>query len=216
MNDNLKYLNRYLDMLKFLSICLMATAIAGCADTGTQPSPQGRGKTVAVMPLDNQTNSVDGAIYMRNEMLVLLKHSGYQPLSLEATDQILANQFGISLGGQIEESDIPKIASALGVENIMTGKLKSFGAVLLSYNEVSASFTLYGAGEGKPVWTYDNDIRSPFSPLNDEYVDAKTKIISGLIGGILERSFGKPLQDAVAKYFQQLRRTLPGGWDARH
>ena len=70
---------------------------------------------------------------MREEMVALLKNRGYAPLMIDQTDQMLANQFGISLGGQISDVDIPKIAAGLGVDAVMTGRLKSFDAILLSY-----------------------------------------------------------------------------------
>ena len=167
------------------------------------------------MPLDNQTNSVVGALYMREEMVALLKSKGYAPLPIYQTDQLLANQFGISLGGQITEEDIPKIAAGLGVDAIMAGSLKNFGAVLLSYNEVSASFTMYAGNAWRPVWTYDGAATAPFSPLRDNsyQADIRTELIGGFIISLLERSLGRPLREAVSRYYQQLQYSLPTGWD---
>jgi hypothetical protein len=166
------------------------------------------------MPLDNQTNSVVGALYMREEMVALLKNRGYAPLMIDQTDRMLANQFGISLGGQISDVDIPNIAAGLGVDAVMTGRLKSFDAILLSYNEVSASFTMFTGDDWQPKWTYDGVANAPFSPLRNEAFS--TQIIGGLISNVLERSMGAPLQDTVAKYYHQLQRTLPAGWDTFH
>jgi len=192
---------------------LIVICIGGCASVSDAPAVAARGKTIAVMPLDNQTNSVVGALYMREKMVALLKHKGYAPLPVGQTDQLLANQFGISLGGQIAVEDIPKIAAGLGVEAIMTGRLKNFGAVLLSYNEVSASFTLYTADAWQPAWNYDGAANAPFSPLRSD--DLGVQLIGGLISNIVERSFGAPLQDAVSRYYQQLQYTLPTGRDTR-
>lgn len=152
---------------------------------------------------------------MREEMVTLLKHKGYAPLTIDQTDQMLANQFGISLGGQISEADIPKIAAGLGVDAVMTGRLKNFSAVLLSYNEVSASFMLYTGDAWQPKWTYDGVASAPFSPLRHSE-DIGAQIIGGLISNVLDRSMGAPLQEAVAKYYQQLQHTLPAGWDTYH
>ncbi len=152
---------------------------------------------------------------MREEMVKLLKRKGYAPLEIDKTDLTLANQFGISLGGQISEADIPKIAAGLGVDAIITGRLKNFSAVLLSYNEVSANFTLYTAGDWQPKWAYDGAANAPFSRLQNNG-DFGTQIIGGMIGNVLERSMGTPLQEAVAKYYQQLQLTLPTGWDTLH
>ena len=187
-------------------IWLIVIGIGGCASTPGASTAYG--KTIAVMPLDNQTNSVAGTLYMREKMVDLLKRKGYAPLSIRQTDQMLANQFGISIGGQIAEEDLAKIAAGLGVAEIMTGRLKKFGAILLTYNEVSASFTLYNA-DARQTWSYDRTVITPFSPLRSD--DIGVQLIGGLISNILERSFGAPLQDAVSRYYQQLQYTLPSG-----
>lgn len=161
------------------------------------------------MPLDNQSNSVTGALYMREQMVEILRDRGYAPLPIKQTDEQLANQFGISLGGQISDADIRKIAEGLNVSAIMTGTLKNFNSVLLSYNEVSASFTLYFADDWLPVWRYDNAVSVPFSPLRSESVG--TQIISGLVGSVLERTAGMPMQGAVSEYYKRLQMTLPSG-----
>jgi hypothetical protein len=193
---------------------LIILCISGCASESNAPASASSGKTIAVMPLDNQTNSVAGALYMREVMVALLKHKGYAPIPIAKTDQELANQFGISMGGQIIESDIPKIAAGLGVEAIMTGRLKTFGAVLLSYNEVSASFTLYIADAWQPAWTYDGAANAPFSPVRSD--DIRVQLIGGLISNILDRSLEAPLKEAVSRYYQQLQHTLPAGRDIHH
>jgi hypothetical protein len=203
-------------MFRFTSllwVCITIALVSGCA--GTAPTKvNSNGKTIAVMPLDNQTNSVVGALYMREEMVALLEFKGYAPMSIEQTDQQLANLFGISLGGQITESDLPKIAAGLNVEAIMTGSLKNFSAVLLSYNEVSASFTMYAADAWLPVWSYEGSASAPFSPLRSESFG--TQIIGGLVGSVLDRSVGKPMQGAVSEYYHRLQHTLPSGWKNLH
>jgi len=193
--------------------CITIVFVSGCASTAPV-KVNSNGKTIAVMPLDNQTNSVTGALYMREEMVALLQLKGYAPMSIAQTDQQLANLFGISLGGQITEADLPKIAAGLNVDAIMTGSLKNFSAVLLSYNEVSASFTMYTADAWLPVWSYDGSASAPFSPLRNESIG--TQIIGGLVGSVLDRSVGKPMQGAVSEYYQRLQLTLPSGWKNLH
>ncbi len=184
--------------------------MVGCANVSHDSVTQDTNKkTIAVMPLDNQTNSVAGVLYMREEMVELLKNKGYKPMSISETDQQLANQFGISLGGQIAVDDIPKIATALGVDAIMTGRLRNFEAVLMSYNQVSASFTMYGVN-AQVLWTYDDAVSQPFSPLRNE--DIGTQIIGGLLSNVLDRSVGRPLRGTVAEFYQRLQYSLPSGW----
>jgi hypothetical protein len=199
---------------RFFTVLALGTAFAlqsGCASVPDKPAETGRsGKIIAVMPLDNHSSSVAGALYMREEMVEVLKIKGYEPLELKQTDQQLANLFGISLGGQIMDEDIPKIAAGLKAEAIMTGTLKNFDSVLLSYNEVAASFTLYEGADWSPVWNFDGSASVPFSPLRGESLG--TQLLGGLVGGVLERTVGKPMQGAVSEYYHRLQGTLPTGW----
>ncbi len=198
----------------FLWLSILTLSVAGCANvshntnTNTQSANK---KTIAVMPLDNQTNSVAGALYMRAEMIELLKNKGYEPLLVSQTDQQLANQLGISLGGQITIEDISKIAGSLGVDVIMTGRLRNFEAVLMSHNQVSASFTMYDA-KARVLWSYDDSVNQSFSPLHNE--DVRIQIVGGLLNNVLDRSVGRPLRGAVAEFYQRLQYSLPSGWNS--
>lgn len=188
--------------------------MGGCVNISRETTaPNTHKQNIAVMPLDNQTISVAGALYMREEMVETLKSKGYEPMLISNADQQLANIFGITLGGQITADDIPKIANALGVDAIMTGQLRNFEAVLMSYNQVSASFTMYSA-KGQVLWTYEDAVNQPFSPLRNE--DIRTQIIGGLLSGVIDRSVGRPLRGAVIEFYQRLHNSLPSGWDRNH
>ena len=210
--NSIRVFELHLRRLFLLWLGVTGLFVTGCTSLST-PTDEGPSKTIAVMPLDNQTNSVAGSLYMREQMVKMLARKGYQPLPIKQTDEMLANQFGISMGGQINEQDIPSIAAALGVEAIMTGRLKNFGAVLLAYNEVSASFILYSGPDlqstWQPAWSYDGTASTPFSSLYSD--DLSTHLIGGLITNMLDRSFGAPLQETVSRYYRQLQRTLPSG-----
>src|SRR2546428_1488132 len=142
---------------KPLILCLILAPpiLFGCATTlPIVPFPAGvtPPRTVAVMPLDNQTNSVPGAIYFREVMNKNLGRKGYVALPLSEVDQLLSDQLGISLGGQITEDRIPVIGKTLGVDAVITGTVQKFGTVLAIYNEVEATFSLYEAHTGNKLW----------------------------------------------------------------
>ncbi|NOU00746.1 MAG: hypothetical protein HOO95_04115 [Gallionella sp.] len=200
--------------LSLILLSVLTLVLAGCANVSREATaPNTSKQNIAVMPLDNQTISVAGALYMREEMVESLKNKGYAPMSISDTDLQLANQFGMTLGGQIAIEDLPKIANALGVDTIMTGRLRNFEAVLMSYNQVSASFTMYSAN-GQVLWSYEDAVNQPFSPLRNE--DIRTQIIGGLLGGVIDRSVGRPLRGAVIEFYRRLLYSLPSGWDRNH
>lgn len=200
--------------LSFIWLSALTLIVAGCANVPRESAtPNAHKQNIAVMPLDNQTISVAGALYMREEMVESLKSKGYEPMMIGDTDQQLANQFGITLGGQIAVEDIPKIANALRVDTIMTGRLRNFEAVLMSYNQVSASFTMYSAN-AQVLWSFDDAVNQPFSPLRNE--DIRTQIIGGLLSGVIDRSVGRPLRGAVLEFYQRLQESLPSGWNRNY
>jgi hypothetical protein len=101
---------------------------------------------VAILPLDNQTNSVPGSIAVRTVVHRNLDRKGYVALPLFETDQLLANQFGISLGGQITEDLLPAIGTALEADAVMTGAVLTYGGT------VEIILTLYEAQTGNRLW----------------------------------------------------------------
>lgn len=103
-------------------------------------------RTVAILPLDNQTNSVPGAIAVRTALHRNLDRKGYVALALFQIDQLLANQFGISLGGQITEDLIPAIGKVLEADAVMTGAVLAYGG------RVEIILTLYEARTGNRLW----------------------------------------------------------------
>lgn len=131
-----------------VAIVLGQALLWGCATT-----PRGRyssgvtvPRTVAVMPLANQTNSVPGAARLREYVHRDLERNGYVAQPLFETDRVLSNQFGISLGDQVTDELIPEIGATLRSDAVMTGAIFKIGGM------VDVALALHESRTGRRIW----------------------------------------------------------------
>lgn len=195
-----------------LATAVVATLVAGCA-TRRAVVPFGPGitppRTIALMPLDNQTNSVPGALYVREVMQKHLGDKGYVARSLNEVDHALAEQFGISLGGQLTEELIPRIGKALEVDAILTGTVQKFGTVLAISSEVEATFVMYETATGRKIWEYHDSVKQDTALAHHNATSVT--LTAAAIASLIERGAGKPLQSVVGEYYRRLLRRMPTG-----
>ncbi|MBI3606954.1 MAG: DUF799 family lipoprotein [Nitrospirae bacterium] len=166
-------------------------------------------RTIAVLPLDNQTNSVPGSLYVREVMHNNLRRKGYVATPLPDVDRILSDQLGISLGGQVTEADIRHIGETLGVDAVLTGTLQKFGTVLALYSEVEATFAMYETRSGSKIWAYHGYAKQD-TALAQHNQNAVT-LSADLVASMIQRGRGKPLQSVVQEYYRRLFDKMPNG-----
>lgn len=196
-----------------LAFALLAT---GCGAHAPRIIPFGPDiappRTLAVLPLDNQTNSVPGMLYVRQVMHENLGRKGYAAPPLADVDRALSDQLGISLGGQVSENLITKIGQTLGVDAVLTGTLQKFGTVLTLYSEVEATFVMYETSTGNKIWEYHGYERqdTAVAQRNSNAVS----LTAALVGSVVQRGRGKPLQPVVRAYYRKLLSEMPTGAEA--
>jgi hypothetical protein len=149
-----------------LGSVLYVLLISGCSTVApVVPYPGGIAppRTIAVLPLANETNSVTGARMMRKYMHENLLDKGYIALDREEIDQILSDRFGISLGEQITVNLIPEIGKALKVDAVVTGVAKKFTRMDFFQNkiELEATFTIHEIETGNGLWHFQAYGASP-------------------------------------------------------
>lgn len=190
--------------------------VVGCGAHAPRNIPFGPGiappRTLAVLPIDNQTNSVPGALYVRQVMHDNLERKGYVAPPLADVDRALSDQLGISLGGQVSEDLIPKIGRALEVDAVLTGTLQKFGTVLALYSEVEATFVMYETGTGKTIWEYHGYARQDTAVA--QHNSNAVSLTAALVGSVVQRGRGKPLQPVVREYYRKLLSEMPTGAEA--
>jgi hypothetical protein len=118
--------------------------------------------TVAVLPLYNETNDLDGPIMLR-QMFDQKLRPYYRTAPLETVDEILRDQAGISLGGQLGMIKPQKLGQILGVDGLVYGYLLNFEdvkTVFYNVRKVRAAFKLVDVKTGKTVWARGQGVRS--------------------------------------------------------
>jgi hypothetical protein len=120
-------------------------------------------KHVAVLPMKNDTNDVDGPNVMRQKMVEALENRSYVVKDLKETDQILRDQMGITLGGQLDLTTAQKLGEALGVQGVLYGTLMDFDETttgVINVKKVRGKFRLVNTATGEEMWARGLGVRS--------------------------------------------------------
>ncbi len=168
-------------------------------------------RSVAVMPLDNQTSSDSGALFLRKQMHKNLKKKGYISTRLSEVDQLLSDQFGILAGGEVTRDRIAPIGKALGVDAVITGTVLKFGnknRSIITEEEVEATFSLHETQTGNILWEYHGYASRGASlfPLSPE----------SLGYALAESMLGAPRQRLVYEFYEKLLTEMPNGAESQY
>ena len=120
-------------------------------------------KRVAVLPLKNDSNDVDGPNVLRKKIAQALEDKAYAVKDLKETDQILRDRMGITLGGQLNLTTAQELGETLGVEGLLYGTLMDFDETTTgAYNvkKVRATFKLVNAMTNETMWQQGLGVRS--------------------------------------------------------
>lgn len=152
--------------LFLLVLAVSVAALGGCCSLPQPHLPVDLSnplKRVAVLPLKNDTNDVDGPNVLREKMVKALENRSYVVQDLKETDQVLRDRMGINLGGQLEMTTPQKLGETLGVDGVMYGTLMDFDETttgLLNVKKVRAKFKLVTAATGQTFWQRGLGVRS--------------------------------------------------------
>ncbi len=151
---------------RFYIVFFVFIVLAGCVPPRHIPRYQDTSnplKRVAVLPMKNDTMDVDGPNVVRKKMIVAMENKSYIVKDIQETDQILRDQMGINLGGQLEMTTPQKLGEVLGVEGVLYGTLMDFDETttgVLNVKKVRAKFKLVNAMTGQIVWERGLGVRS--------------------------------------------------------
>jgi len=119
------------------------------------PDPGNPIRTVAVLPLINNTNDVAAPQHIRDELIARLQALQYAVQPVLQTDQILRDQLGITLGRQLDLATVQQLKAALGVDGLVFGVLDDFSTKvfgLLTEKRARARASLVNASSTAQMW----------------------------------------------------------------
>jgi hypothetical protein len=151
--------------VRYLLVIVVPLILAACA-IPRPPLPYDANnplKRVAVLPMKNDTTDVDGPQVLRKKMVQAMEHRSYAVKDTKETDQILRDQLGITLGGQLDLATAQKLGETLGVEGLLYGTLMDFDELTtgaINVKKVRGKFKLVNAMTGQTVWSRGLGVRS--------------------------------------------------------
>ena len=200
---------------RFYTVFFILIVLAGCVPPRHIPQYYDASnplKRVAVLPMKNDTLDVDGPNVVRKKMIAVLENKSYNVRNTQETDQILRDQMGINLGGQLEMTTPQKIGEVLGVEGLLYGTLMDFDETstgVLDVKKVRAKFKLVNTMTGQTVWERGLGVRSEVrmsgttggaAAIVSRAADAKEKDVPWVtIGSVAtnEKNIGRSLAYSV-------------------
>ncbi len=120
-------------------------------------------RRVAVLPVKNDTADVEGPDVVRKKMVQALERRSYVVKDVKETDQILRDQMGITLGGQLDMATAQKLGETLGVEGLLYGTLMDFDEMTtgaINVKKVRGKFKLVNTMTGQTLWSRGLGVRS--------------------------------------------------------
>lgn len=178
--NNIRYILLLISLIAIVSLnaCAMMPV--------RQANPNNPIRTVAVLPMLNQTNDVEGPQYVRTEFDKKIRENFYANKPIKDIDQLLKDQMGITLGAQLDMTTPQKLGELLGVDGVIYGTLMNFDTQTTGvYNvrRVRAKFKLVNTKTGETVW--------------QNGIGIKSETTAGGIGSVLSLASG--VKEAVQK-----------------
>lgn len=139
-------------------VILLAVALSfftACAGMRLQPDPTNPIKRVAILPIKNNTNDVEAPNFVRTKLAEAMRQRFYNIKPMEEVDQILRDQMGVTLGGQLDIAETDKLKELLNVEGLVFGTLMNYEEVitgLINIRKVRAHFRMTNTINGEEFW----------------------------------------------------------------
>lgn len=188
----------------------LVMVLQGCAVkpkylAGDYAAPQ----TIAVLPMNNQTNDMDGPEVVRKMMFDFLPQRGYHSIPLERIDTVLREN-GITDGGQLRSMSHEKLGTILGVDGLIYGELIEFGDMNIGFYQkkvVKANFKMVEAATGNPLWEDERTASTKEFAFSADA--AKKAFAKGLAKKVLGKVLNIHLKAEATKCVRQIVSTLP-------
>jgi len=150
--------------LKVMLIVALVSSLSACAALRPKPDPTNPVRSVAILPMTNNTNDVEGPDFVRKTLAEHLERNKfYRVKPLEEVDQLLRDRMGATLGGQLDSAKVEDLKELLGVEGLIYGTLLDYGQIttgLINERKVSAKFRMINTIDSTLFWENGIGVKS--------------------------------------------------------
>lgn len=147
-----------------LPVLLVGLVVTGCvAIPPITSNPSSSIRTLAVLPLINNTNDVDGPKYVQDALAEELPKHYYVVKPNAEVAQVLKDRMGVTLGAQLDMATSQKLGEALGVDGVIYGAVDDFSHNVTGvYNvkRVRLRVKLMNCKTGETLWKNGAGVKS--------------------------------------------------------
>lgn len=203
-----------------LAALVVVVAFTGCVAPLPPPDPSNPIARVAVLPMSNKTNDMEGPNWVRLAFNQMVPSRYYVTMPLEQIDKRLQEELGITIGGQLDFTNPgagapppQKVGEVLGVDGLFYGTLEDFQNLITGFynkKKVTANFKLVNAKTGEIVWqaTKEASQQEMNLSVSGALDSAKRKVASAVVNKALRVN---PLPIQTDQVVYQLKREIPSG-----
>ena len=144
-------------------LSLIGCSMTACLSVPVAPNASNPIRQVAVLPLVNNTNDVEGPGMVRTRVADEVARHAYVVKPMAEVDQTLKDQMGITLGSQLDMATPQKLGEVLGVDGVIYGSLEDFShnvSGVANVKRVRIRTKLVNCKTGETVWSDGLGIRN--------------------------------------------------------
>jgi hypothetical protein len=205
-------------LLLLLTLLFILALTSGCVSI--QANPNNPIARVAMLPVINNTNNLDGPVFIRRDLNAMVGSWFYETMPLEKIDEALRDKYSITLGGQLDFTNPgagapspQELGELLGVDGLFYTTLIDFNQVIIGvYNKrkVKANSKLVNARTGEVIW--QNEAEQSKSEVNLSVSGALQSVIQTVAATAIQKALKvNPLDAETKAVVSKLSKTMPTG-----
>jgi hypothetical protein len=193
-------------------LLLAVLSLSGCP-SGARPYIKSGFRVpgrVAVLPLNNMTNSLGGALYVRDKLTEYVRNVRGWEVADEAKVDAGLRTLAITDGGQLNASTPQKISGAVGAPVLLYTDLVDFGYTTLGFintKKCRARIRVVDGASGELLYSAEGHGAESGTAVTGQ---GALEAGAGALGGQLaDKAVGRPLANQVQDMLDELFEWLP-------
>lgn len=175
---------------------------------------------VAVLPMQNFTPDMDAPVWVRSGISEMVPTRYYTVIPNDQVDQILKDKMGVTLGGQLDYTNLSigaptpsVVGETLEADGLIYCNLKDFQNLITGFynrRKIKVKCSFVNVKTNNAVWEKEEeDSNSDINLSVSGAIDAaKQHLVGALINSALRSN---PLKVETATVIEKMKKTIPSG-----